>query len=206
MSTVQFAVTPEKKTPTTRIARGTIVASQGPQSPLYTGATKAAVDDVVVQSANLKARVDANNTARGAYKKTRTALSTGVVTWDAAFDVLVSTGQKVCTTPEDGAALGLPAVGSKVKHVFAMPLGIDLFQDLKLDVVRIHVHRAPGMKNTCVQISTDPSNPALWKELDGLGAVHRIPTPPPGMLYVRAAARSASTKSAFTAPVSILVK
>ena len=206
MSTVQFAVMPEKKTTTTRLARGTIVGAQGPQSPLYTGTTKAAVDDVVLQSANLKAKIDANNTARGAYKKTRTALSTGVVAWDAAFDVLVSTGQKVCTTPEDGAGLGLPAIGGKVKHVFAMPLSIDLVHDLKLDVLRIQVHRAPGMKNTCVQISTDPTNPALWKELDGLGAVHRIPNPPPGMLYVRAAARNASTKSAFTTPVSILVK
>ena len=39
---------------------------------------KVAVDDVVTQSASLKANVDSYNTARGAFKKARTALATGL--------------------------------------------------------------------------------------------------------------------------------
>lgn len=206
MSIVAFAVTAEKKNPTTRLARGAMVGTQGPQSTLYTGTTKAAVDDVGVKTVALKVIIDSYNGARATFTKARTSLATGIVAWDGSFDVLVTMAEKVCTTADEGAGLGLPVVGAKTKYAFAMPISVDVKQDLKKNVVRIHVHRAPGMKASCVEVSTDPSNPALWKELEGLGAIHLIPSPTPGLLAVRAATRGASAKSAFTTPVSIMVK
>jgi DNA-binding NtrC family response regulator len=200
MNNVTFAIKPEKLNATTRLARGAMVANQGPQSALYTGATKTAVDDVVQQTAALKTNVDTYTTARAAFVKARTALGTGLLSWDATFDVLVSNGERVCATPADGAGLGLPIVGAKAKYTFAMPISVELTQDIKKNMVRIHVHRAPGMRGSCVEISTDPTNPALWKELDGTGAIHRIPASPPGNLWARAATRSTTAKSEFTTP------
>ena len=43
-----------------------------------------------------------------------------------------------------------------------MPLAVDVTQDHKKKLVRIHVTRAPGMRAVVVQTSTDPSNPASW--------------------------------------------
>lgn len=206
MSTVQFAITPDKKNGTTRLARGTMVGTQGPKSPLYQGATKVAVDDVAAQSLALQGKVDAYNAVRAQLKKAATALGTGIVAWDRTYGVLVTMAESVCITDDDGASLGLPVVGAKAKYSFAMPISVSLKQDLNKGLLRIHVHRAPGMKNCCVETSTDPTNPALWKELDGDGAIHLIPNPPPGTLWVRAATRGKSVKSEFTAPVSIVVK
>lgn len=206
MSSVAFAVTAEKKNPTTRIARGAMVSAQGPQSTLYKGTVKVAVDDVIAQNVALKANVDSYNSARATLAKARTALATGVAAWDGAFDVLVKTGEKVCTTADDGAGLGLPTVGVKTIYPFAMPIAVVLTQNPKTSALRIHVRRAPGMKRTCVEISTDPSNPALWKELDGDGAIHTLPNPTPGTLYARAATRGPTAKSGFTTPVSIVLK
>jgi hypothetical protein len=206
MSNVVFAITPEKKNTTSRLARGAMVATQGPQSTLYTGATKVLVDDVATRTSALKALVDDYSSAKAAFLKARTAMGTGVIAWDASFDLLVATGENVCATADEGAGLGLPAVAGKTKYPFAMPASVDLKQDPKTSAVRIHVRRAPGMKATCVEISTDPTNPMLWKELDGSGAIHVVPNPPPGMLYVRAATRGSAGKSAFTTPVSILIK
>ena len=59
------------------------------------------------------------------------------------------------------------------------------------DWIRIHVARAPGMDVVSVQITTDPTNPALWKELDGVGAVHLVPAPR-DRLYHRGPGHSAS--------------
>jgi hypothetical protein len=205
MSNVIFTVTPEKLTSTTRLTRGGMVGNQAVQSPLYVGATKAAVDDVIKQTALLKTSVDTYNNARAAFVKARTALGTGLIAWDSAFDILVLNGERVCVTVDDGAALGLP-VGGKTKHTFAMPIKVELTQDMKKSIVRIHVHRAPGMKGTCVETSTDPTNPALWKELDGTGAIHRIPAPSPGPLWARAATRTATAKSEFTAPTLLVVR
>jgi len=182
-----------------------MVGNQAVKSSLYQGSTKMAVDNVVAQTASLKTNIDDYNTSRAAFIKARTALGAGIVAWDGAFDVLITTGEHVCATDDDGAALGLPVAG-KTKYTFAMPLSVELTQDMKRSHVRIHVHRAPGMKGSCVETSTDPTNPALWKELDGTGAIHRIPTPPPGPLYVRAATRSATAKSEFTTPTMLIVR
>ncbi len=206
MSTVRFAISKDKSTNTTRIARGVMVTTQAPQSPLYTGTTKTAVDNVVAGTATLKQAVDNHNAARAAVKKTRAALAQATAAWDGSYDVLITDGENTCETDEDGAGLGLPVVGAQVRYPLLMPVSIDVTQNLAKGHVRIRVHRAPGLYGVSVQTSTDPTNPALWKELDGDGVVHVIPTPPPGMLWVRAAGRSATAKSDYTAPVSFLVR
>ena len=72
--------------------------------------------------------------------------------------------------------------------------------------IRIHVARAPGMAVVSVQISTDMTNPALWKELDGVGAVHLVPNPAVGTWWARACSKTARAISDFTTPVSVIVK
>jgi hypothetical protein len=76
----------------------------------------------------------------------------------------------------------------------------------KRDWIRIHVERAPGMDVVSVEITTDPSNPASWKELPGHGAVQFLKDPAPGTYWARAASRTAQEKSDFTTPVSVIVK
>jgi hypothetical protein len=206
MSTFQFMVTKDKETHEARVARGVMVTTQAPKSALFADPqVQGAVGDVEKVTGDLKKAIDAHNTARAALKKARTALGTAVVAWDGSFDVLVSTAEKICVTDDDGASLGLP-VGQRTKYAFAMPISVDLTHDLKKDLLRIHVKRAPGMKTVSVQVSTDLTDPAGWKELDGNGARHTIPNPAPGTYWVRAATRTATAKSEYTTPVSVIVK
>jgi hypothetical protein len=62
------------------------------------------------------------------------------------------------------------------------------------------------MRAHSTQVSTDPTNPALWRELLGDGANHVIANPTPGNLWARAASRTATGQSDYTAPVLLVVK
>jgi len=128
-----------------------------------------------------------------------------VLAWDGAYDVFVSTGEKYALTENDVAALGDVARGKTINPL-VMPLGVDLAFDPMRDRLRILVERAPGMRTVVVQISPDPITATSWKELDGNGAVHLVPSPASGTWWARAASRTAKGTSDFTAPVSVLVR
>jgi hypothetical protein len=202
---IRFMVGADTQSATTRLERGAKVKAQGTASPLYQQPDiKTGVDNVAADSATLKTLVDNFSAAKAALKKAGTALATGLRNWDRSYKFLVAAGEKQCTTADEGTSLGLSVRGTK-KNALAMPLAVDVTQDLKKKLVRIHVTRAPGMRAVVVQTSTDPSNPASWQELVGHGAVHTIPNPPPGTLHVRAASKTARAQSDFTTPVSIVV-
>ncbi len=204
---ILFLVGPDKVSAATRYERGVKVTSQAPQSPLYqkNADLKAAADEVGKQTISLKALMDGYSTAHAAYLTARTALFLGVTAWDSAYGVFVTTGEKYVITENDVAALG-GAPRGKTINPLVVPLGVDLAYDPKRDRLRIHVDRAPGMRTCVVQLSPNPVSAGSWKELDGNGAVHLVPSPAKGTWWARAASRTAKGTSDFTSPVSVLVK
>jgi hypothetical protein len=206
VTTIHFSVGPDKVDAQTRYDRGVKVASHGPQSPLYAQAdVKTAVDAVAQDTTTLKSLMDSHNTAYQGYLKARTALGTAVLAFDLSYGVLVTTAEKRCTSANDGTGLGLAPSGKSI-HPFLMPIAVLLTYNAKLDHIRIHVKRAKGSRSVSVETSSDPTNPALWKELDGDGAVYVIPNPAPGIYWARAATKKANAKSAYTTPVSLTLK
>jgi hypothetical protein len=57
-----------------------------------------------------------------------------------------------------------------------------------------------------VEISTNPEDPAAWRRLPGVGAVHVLTDYAPGTYWVRAASARANEQSRFTEAVSVIVK
>lgn len=203
---VQFAITPDKKTAATRVTRGTSITNQAKTSALYqVPEVKMGVDSVIQDTATLKVMMDNYTNAQAALLKAKTALGAAIIKWDGSYDLLITAGLRNCTDDNDGAGLALPVQG-RTKNPFAMPIGVDATFNPKLDYLRIYVQRAPGMDTVAVEVSQEPVTPTSWKELDGNGAIHIIPHPAPGTLWVRAATRTSRAKSDFTTPVSVIVK
>lgn len=205
-STIHFDTGKDMADTATRVARGGKIGTLGTQSALYTGnpAVKAAVDSVVADTTALKSAQEADNTAQAAAGKARTALALAMSTWDGSYRVLTSTGSKVCKTADDGTSLGL-LVRTTARNPLAPPIAIVLKQDKVKNLLRIHVKRAPGMDTVDVQMSSDPITATSWSTLDQNGAVHVVPNPPKGTIWIRAASRTAKGKSEWTTPVSIVI-
>lgn len=205
--TIPFLVGPDKATEQTRYDRGLKVSSQAPGSPLCAAHADlmASATEVIKENVVLKSAMDTFTTAEAAFLLAKTALGSAVVKWDGAYDVFVSTGERYAITPNDASTLGAVARG-KTSHPLAMPLAVDFGWNPKKDHLRVHVHRAPGMRVVTVQISMSPNDPSSWLELDGNGAVHFVPKPAKGTWWVRVQSRTAKGKSDFTTPVSVIVK
>jgi hypothetical protein len=208
VSTILILVGPDKVSHQTRYDRGVRVTAQAPQSPLYQQHSdlKGATDEVIKENVVLGNLIDAYAQADAAFKKARTALDAGTVTWDGIYDVFVNTTEKYGKTPDDAASVGTQA-RPRTHYSLLAPVSLEMKDDAKKDRLVIRVHRAPGMKRTVVEVNnTDPANAAAWKELDSSGALHYVPGPAKGTWWARAASRTAKEKSAFCAPVSIVVR
>jgi hypothetical protein len=205
--TISFLVGPDKASTATRYDRGVTITNEAPQSALYQqhADLKAAADFVIKDTVTLKTMMDAYTAAEGAYKTARTALSNAIVTWDGSYSVFVTTGEKYALTQNDAHSIGGAARG-RTRHPLAMPLSVDFTWNPKQSHLRVHVHRAPGMLVSVVEISPDPVTVTSWVELDGTGAVHTIPNPAKGTWWARAASRTAKATSDFTTPVAAIVK
>jgi hypothetical protein len=205
-STVSIKKTDIKDSSATRIVAGNKIAGAGPKAALYVSSElKTGVDNVATSTADLEAKVSTFNGAKVAYAKASTALALSITAWDGCFDVLVAVGEKLFVSADDAASCALE-LNDKARNPLAPPVAVELKQDLKKNLVRIHVERAPGMRAVSTQISTDPTNLALWTDLDGHGANHVITNPAPGNLWVRAASLTARARSEYTAPVLLVVK
>jgi len=196
----------DKANEASRIERGVKIGTMAPQSSIYTGNAdlKIAADAVSQSTSTLKTAVDASVSADAVARKARAAVGTAVSAWDTSYDYFVATATKHCVTPEDCASLGTEP-GGVTHNVLAVPLGVDVKQDFKKNLLRIHVHRPPGMTVFDVEISPDPVTPTSWKVLDGSGALWAIPLPGKGTWWVRAASRTARAKSDYTTPVPIVL-
>jgi hypothetical protein len=205
--TIPVLVGPDKVSEVTRVTRGTKITGQAPQSALCLqhADLMAAANQVGKDTVTLKSAIDTFTNAAAAFKTARTALGTAVLTWDGSYDVFVTTTEKYAITPNDVASVGGKARG-RTSNPLVPPISVDFTYDGKKDKLRIHVHRAPGMRDSVVEVSTDPITATSWKEQDGNGAVHVIDNPAPGTYWVQAASRTAKGKSPFTTPVSVIVK
>ena len=202
---VRIATGQDKVNEASRIQRGVKIGATAPQSALYaTAEVKSTADAVVQSTGTLKCAVETWVSAAAAERKARAAVGTAVSGWDVSYDYFVATATKHCVTPEDCASLGTDAAG-RTHYALAMPLGVDLKQDFKKNLLRVFVHCAPGMSVVDVEISPDPVTATSWKALDGCGARWAIPLPGKGTWWVRAASRTARAKSDYTTPVSIVL-
>jgi hypothetical protein len=206
--TILLLVGPDKVSEQTRYERGVKVGAQSPSSTLYLqhADLKGAADEVGTQTSSLKGDMDAYAKAEAAMKLARHALLSGVVQWDATYDVFVNLAEKYAVTPEDVSALG-GEPRPKVIHPLLPPIAVTMTQDAKRDRLRIHVDRPPGRARTIVQVNTtDPNNPAGWRELDTSGATHYVPSPAKGTWWAKAACRTSKAISGYSVVVSIVVK
>jgi hypothetical protein len=205
--TIQFVVGDTKSSTETRYAAGVKIAAEAPQSALYAAHAdlKAIADEVAAKNVALKAAGDAEHAAVAALATARGVLVAATAAWDVSFGCYLSTSTRYCTTAADAGSLALTLRGT-THNPLAPPLAVELSYNAKKDWLRIVVKRAPGMDVVSVQMSTDMTNPALWKELDGSGAIRVVPSPAPGTWWVRACSKIARATSAFTTPVSIVIK
>lgn len=203
---VLFSVASVKKTPQRRADCGTGIGAHAPNSTLYQDPeVKPAVDNVTKRTGELSSALNDFTKARLGYIKARAALIQVVGNWDTEFDVLVSVATKHCSTQADAAALGMP-LREPASHELQVPISVTVKQDFKTRVLRIRVKRAPGMRTTVIQVSRDPVTATSWEELPGDGVLRDVENPAPGVWYVRAAHKTARDTSAFTDPVSIVIK
>ena len=205
--TIHFLVGPDMVSEPTRYDRGVKVTNLAPGSQLCQqhADLNAAAGELIKANVALKGAMDAHSTAEATFKTTGTALDNTVVTWDGAYRVFISMGEKYALTENDATSIGGAARGSTI-YPLVMPLSVDFKWNPAKNYLRVHVHRAPGMKVTTVQLSPDPITATSWYDLDGSGAIHVVPNPAKGTWWARAQSRTAKAKSDFTTPTSVIVK
>jgi hypothetical protein len=205
--TKHFVIGDDKRNSNTRIARGDKVVAQSATSTLVQANAdfEAAAKDVGVATDDLKNKVEAHNKAEIALKAARSALGISNCTWDTKYGVYTSVASKYIVNEQEAHDAGLDMRGLTT-NTLAAPVLVEVKHRVKQDDLRIHVHRAPGMRAVSTEITTNPSDPTSWKELDGDGAVHLVPHPAPGTWWVRARSKTAKATSDYTTPVSVIVK
>jgi hypothetical protein len=206
VTNITFLIGPDKVSATSRLDRGTVIAAQAPQSPLYTqhADMKTAADGVVANNTTLKTALDAFTNAEAELGLTRAALTDAVTQWDGAYGVFVSTGEKYAATPADAHALGAVAL-ARASHPLAPPVAVAVKYDASKNLIRVRIQRPPGMRLFEVQMSADPVTATSWSDLAGNGAMHVVPMPAKGTWWFRACSVTSRAKSGFTSPVSVLV-
>jgi hypothetical protein len=204
---IHVSVGPDKESIQSRVDRATVIGKLAPQSPLYQATPSLQTSGTVLLKAggDLKAREDQVNTARLQLEAAQEALAAQIAAYDVAYGLFVANVETYATSPGDATALGTVLLDKTVR-VLAPPLAVDARYDAVKELLRIHVTRAAGMRATRIEISTDPSNPASWKDLPGYGARVALSGYAPGVYWVRAASMIAGDRSAYTGPVMVVVK
>jgi hypothetical protein len=197
----------DKKSPLTRTNRAQVVGTNGPNSPIWktTPEVESAGTKVVGVGTALEeaeARVQATQSELDTAVNTRDAK---VKEFDGVYDVYVALAESRATKPQDITGLGL-ALLTRSSYALAAPLGVEAVYNVIKERIRIHVNKTPGTYACVVEISQNPHDPASWKRLPGIGAVHNLSGYAPGTYWVRAASARANEVSEFTGPVAVIVK
>jgi hypothetical protein len=195
-----------KKNVETRREAGAVITANAPTSTILqtNQDVKAAQANLAAVSAKLDTQDVQVSALENELTTQRATLANTVVDWDSFYDVFVSVARLYCRTAQDAASLGLAALGLTI-HALAMPLGVTVKWDAKTGLIRIHVHRAPGLRSVRIQISPDPITATSWKDLPGDGATAALSGYAPGTYWVRAASAKARALSDWTTPVSVIV-
>jgi hypothetical protein len=205
--TVRVSSGAVKDTVATRTDTGKVIDTNAPNSAILTAHAdvKTAEGNLVVANTKLDDKYKLVKAKEMELATERGALLDLTVEWDSFYDVYVSTARLYCLTDQDAKSLGLPAAGL-MSYALAPPLSVTAVFDAKLSLLRIRVERPTGLKAVRLEISPDPMTATSFKALDGEGATAKLSGYPPGTYWVRAAMIRSRQLSAYTIPVSVVVK
>ena len=204
--TIHVEVSADKKSYASRTSRAQVVATNGPNSPIWKASS-----EVEGAGTKLVAAGTALDAAAAKIEAIQSDLETAInnfVTktneFDGSYDIYSALAQARATKPQDITGLGLTVL-TRNSYALAAPLAINVKYDVLEGLLHVHVKRAPGMSACIVEISQTPNDPASWKRLLGISAVHKLSGYAPGTYWVRAACVRANEMSEFTVPVSVIV-
>jgi hypothetical protein len=190
-----------------RTTRGTQVEKAITTSTLYQNvpAIKAACDAVVVAGTDLSdADIDAT-AAEQAAAKARSARDTKMDTFDTANAICMATVEHYAVTPEEiqgaGYVLLIPNNNGLV------PLnGMTAEYDPISTLIEIEIQHPAGVDRCILEVSPDPVTTTSWQRVPGDGLRRKLSGYTPGTYWLRAATMRANGQSAFTTPISVVVK
>jgi hypothetical protein len=204
---IRIATGNDKKTVESRTQRASIVAVMGPKSALYTTpAVKTAIDAVAAQGLVLAAANEQVKTDDAQATKSRAARDGLVLVFDATYDVGVATVEQNATKLSDVTDTGFESF-ARTKYTVDVPLSLVVTFDGTKELIDIDVKHAPGMRAAFVEYTADPITPTtVWKRIDGIASEYHLPAFAPGRYWFHACSVRGAELSAWTAPVSIVVK
>ena len=182
-----------KATPQAMGARGKLIAKVGPTSTIWqSNATiKQSGQDAVAACATVE-------TAKNLQVQDELVAT-------SKLDVFFTNVEDVVTTPKEMQDLGVdPLVENR--YVLAVPISTTVTSDPTLHDIAVKVKRAKGMSRCSIEVSADPTFATGVKVFPGDGARQTMGPFPPGTYAVRACHTRASERSAFTEPVTVVVK
>jgi hypothetical protein len=203
---IRIDVQGDKKTIKVRADRAAVLAS-AVKAPFVQAhpALLTACQDLIAASDAMKVADDAHTVADAALTAARGVRESKVTAYDAAYDVCIAQVQQCAAAPEDVQSLGF-AVFSPASYALAAPVSVQAKFDPARNLVVVYVERAPGTRVCAVEVSQNPADAASWQRLPGHGALRKLPGYAAGTHWFRAASLRATEQSAFTDPVSVIVK
>jgi hypothetical protein len=190
-----------------QIERATKVGEVAPTAELYQKQpqVKAVLDAYVAEAPLLvdaEAQVVKDDAQAAKSRGLRDAL---LATLSGTYGVAVATVEKYARSPSDVTACGFENL-ERAHYQVAPPVELFVTFDRAKEFIDILIKHAPGMHACHVELSPDPIGPATWKRLDGIAAEYHLSGYAPGTWWVRAQSVRGAEVSAWTGPVSVIVK
>jgi hypothetical protein len=196
-----------KSTVTTRITAGTKVASTAPKSAVYqsVAVVKQAADDVSTTTAALQTSNENVVTAEAALAAARSVRDATILTFDTKYELFATTVEANVTTEQEVTGLGA-TLAARTLHPLEAPLGVKVTYDDAKGLIKVRVTPAPGLRQVVLEMSAEPITATSWETLPGYGLRRSLSGYAAGTYWLRVASMRKSQQSAFTAPVSVVVK
>jgi hypothetical protein len=197
----------DKATHQARVNRAANVAQVAPTSAIWKAqpTLESAGNNLITLGTNLKAGLTAVSALESQLATARSNYGTLTLAYDVGYNAWVGSVEQYSTSPADVTGLGMLPL-TLGEYVLEAPLGLTATYNPTTALINALVHRAPGLKQAVLQISTDPIGPATWKQLTGTGLRRALSGYAPGTYWLQAAHVRANTQSAWTAPVAVTVK
>lgn len=204
---IRVATGDDKKTVASRTKRAGVVGTMGPKCALYSNpACQAAIDAVAATGVSLAAAEVKVTADEAQAAKSRAARDTLIVSYDATYEVGVATIEQYATKPADISDAGFELL-TRQKYTVEPPASFLVTFDAKKELIDIDVKHAAGMHAAFVEYTTDPISPTtVWKRVDGIASEYHLAGFAPGRYWFRACSVRGSDLSAWSVPVSVVVK
>lgn len=197
----------DKESSHTRTMCAAEMATQAPKSALYkdTPGVKASCDALIDAGTELAAAEEAIRVAVSVLRKARQTCKSKIVAFDNAYNVCVAQVERHATLPEEVTALALTVL-ERQSYTLAPPLAIHAKFLPAKGAIRVRVKLPPGVNACFLKVSTDPTDPASFRQLPGTGKLRTFSGYAPGTYWFCAASVRSNEESAPTQPVSVIVK